>query len=243
MAPRRTLRLAIGTPVYQRAWSLPLWFEALETQELPPGTELSFHFGCSPSTDGTEKLLLDWTVGHYCHMVRCADLPSFAERSGGQRFAVLGEVRNRVLDSVERAGADYFLSVDTDILLRPGAVRAMLACAQERDAGVVGALLDMTGVWPVMVPSAMELVGNGNGSLKGRRWRHDELPTEPRRVGVTMAAQLLSRRAWELGHYDFHSQGEDIAFAISLERAGVSRWIEPRAQARHLYQEPCSTGP
>jgi hypothetical protein len=225
------MRLAIGCPIYNREWVIPRWWEALEAQALPPGTEVEFHFAVSPSEDDTERLLLERCNGRLS-LLNCADLPTFPNRHKGhnaERFATLATLRNRLVESVRRSDPDYFLSVDSDMILEPNAVQEMLGVGD-----CVGALSDMLGSAIMVHPSAMRLEHNGV-KVKAQRISVDGIGDEPLPVDVVMAVVLFSRRGYRAVHYGLHEQGEDIAAALSLRDAGVSRWLQPRARATHLF--------
>ena len=45
---------------------------------------------------------------------------------------------------------------------------------------------------------------------------------------------LISKKACELGRFDWHYQGEDVAFCESLQRNGIRIFCDTSIELKHL---------
>jgi hypothetical protein len=226
------LTLVIGCPVFERAWVLEDWFDAVEA--LNPPDDTRFLFGLTRSRDATEEIIARRAPA--AEVLDMGDL-GFGEgdKADPDRYAYLAGIRNEMLKQVRRLNADAYLSLDSDILLRPDALSALLSQPEDRYA--LGALVDMGGRELPGYWSWMTLFGGD--AMRPREARQVETPLrgEPaRKVGVIMGAKLLRREAYRQGVYADHVLGEDVAFALSLEAAEVDCWLVPGALGEHRYR-------
>lgn len=230
------MRLAVGCPIFEREWCFDRWVDSVECQEWPDGTELEFHFVYTPGGDDT--------LGVIRHRLLTANVtviedkrPGFRneQRADSDRYRLLAELRNKLLDSVRASKPDYFLSWDSDMIFGPVLHHLFI------EKPVVGALVDMLGFdWMLDIdggepafPSWMWLEGD-----QGVRGRRSYAASGPFRVGVVMGTLLMSRLAFNSADYEFHPQGEDIGFAIQCRRFGVEQWLAPAARGVHLHAGP-----
>lgn len=219
----------MGCPVFERAWVLERWFDAVEAQEFG---DLRFAFVWTPGRDETGDIIARRAPD--AEVIVADDHRGFGpeERMNQDRYGVLAEMRNRLLWLVRELRPEYFLSWDSDVLFRPGDVRGLW-----RGHGAVGALFDMTGADSLMrFPSAMrfEDFATGRG---GRHYTAEEALSwrVPRRVDVIMAVKLMSRRCYGAVDYAWHPQGEDLAWNLRCAELGIERWLHPGVRGRHLH--------
>ena len=225
-----TVPLLIGAPIFQRAWILDRFFDAVEAQDVP----VRFLFGLTPGDDGTEEIIFRRAPD--AEIMLIDDLPSFGpgDEDAPDRYATLAEIRNRLLDRVCEILPTFYLSLDSDILLRPLAVDELLRTALTKGAALVGWAGDMGGsVFPGHW-SWMDFDEDGwpeREVLLGE----PQLPAEPFRVGVIMGAKLMAPRAYLQVRYSDHLLGEDVAFSLAARRLGIDRWLCPTARGVHHY--------
>lgn len=116
--------LVVGCPVYERAWIMPTWFEAVERLQESFTVELVFVY--TPSSDGTGDLIattgdMDRTIIEYVEGDH-----SIERRWGLSRYATMADMRNVMLAHVRNREPDLFLSLDSDIIVRrPADVRRL----------------------------------------------------------------------------------------------------------------------
>lgn len=238
--------LVVGMPVYKRAWILDEWFDSLEAQDPPDGTRLIF--AASPSDDGTEQTILRRWPSAEILPIDYFDPFEDSERDACGRYAMLATVRNRLLRAVAALGPMGYLSWDSDIILRPGALRELWNASDSK--GAVGALVDMGGAQRPGHWSWMHLQGTeafrppdvfdgipdqGTTVCIGE---NDTMPDpyRRRRVGVIMGCKLLSPNAYRNARYADHIDGEDVGWAIQCEAMGIERWLVPRARGEHRWR-------
>ena len=122
-------------------------------------------------------------------------------------------------------GADYWFSVDTDLVLHPATLRVLL----EADKDVVSEIF-----WTNGWCNAWQYDQYGGAD---KRW------TEPGlyRVGMTGALTLAKRRVIETIDYTpipcirKALWGEDRHFSIRAACAGFEMWVDTHYPAEHLY--------
>ena len=108
-------RLVVGCPVYERGWVIGRWFDRLRGWPID-----DFIFCYTPSTDKTFELL-EWgadRVGADLSVLYHRDGKHGTDRDWGdeERLRTLATMRNRLLEQARKLGADYYLSLDSDIL-------------------------------------------------------------------------------------------------------------------------------
>jgi hypothetical protein len=218
------MNLVVGCPCKDRAWVLPEWFDALYGQ----GIELEVICLVSASEDGTEAMLAEEGA-----TVIMDDRPgrNTTEIDGhlwgsGATYQYMASLRNQLTDEAIARDADYFFSLDSDIILPPGGLKQLLDYAADHP-GVVSPAVNMT---------------VGSTAWNTMDWTDKQFPTmairpqhEPRSgpADVIMAAMLLDRTGMEC-LWQPHGQGEDVGFCIDAHLKQVPRWWFPEVRCQHL---------
>ena len=143
----------------------------------------------------------------------------------------MSELRNRTIEEMLAYGFDYWLSIDTDIVVEPRTLKTLL----EADRDIVSEIF-----W-TKAP---------NGREWCNAWMADQsagMPEEWRtpglyRCGMTGALTLVKRRVFEAG-VDYTPipnirtalKGEDRHFCVRAACAGFEMWIDSHCPATHLY--------
>lgn len=219
------MNLIVGAPCKDRAWVLPEWFDALHGQ----GVEMEILCLVSASEDGTEAIcaeegatiLVDERPGR-----------STSEIDGhlwgnAETYQYMASLRNRLTDEAITRDADYFFSLDTDIILPPGGLKQLLDYAADH---------------PGVVSPALNMVTGGGTAWNTMNWVDREYPNmairpqqEPRSgaADIIMAAMLLDRTGMEC-LWQPHGQGEDVGFCIDAHIRQVPRWWLREVHCDHL---------
>ncbi len=135
-------------------------------------------------------------------------------------------LRNRLLGAVREIGPDWFLSLDSDVLVHPRLVSNLIETSVGWDA--VGGKLYMTSH-----QSDTNEVSFADFCRSGsNRWfRQNTIGVH--RIDVVMACVLMRSRAYNVD-YEFHHAGEDIGHALAMKRAGVTVAADGRVTNRHV---------
>lgn len=213
--------LIVGAPVKDRAWVLPEWHQGLSGY---PAVCL-----LSRSEDDSRSVLEDLGVevvedpeeGRPVH-----EIEGHVWNLGIAAFEYMARLRNRLLDLMIERGAEYFFSVDTDIVLPPNAIPDLLSIMEQTGADVISPAV-------CLCSDPVEWNTMNWGGYEGAAWR-DYIPQRTGTVDVIMAAMLLNRRAIESCRWAPHVQGEDVGFCALAEQLGISRWWVPEIACEHM---------
>ena len=143
----------------------------------------------------------------------------------------MGELRNMTIRKMLEGGYDYWLSVDTDIVLHPWTLYNLI----EADKDIVSEIF-----W-TQAPNGRFWCNawmNDQSAGMSEEWRKPGLY----RVGMTGALTLVKREVFEAG-VDYSRipnimtalRGEDRHFCVRAACAGFEMWIDTHCPATHLY--------
>ena len=222
-------KILITAPLRQDTDIFQAYQEGLDALDVPEGYEVGRYFvvnNCNeviPFIRGAKYMVMD-TGEEY-------------EKTGNDHLWTLdnmwkmGELRNETIREALDGGYDYWLSVDTDIVLAPWTLYRLL----EADKDIVSEIF-----W-TQAP---------NGRYWCNAWMVDQasgMPEEWRkpglyRVGMTGALTMVKRKVFEAGvSYaripNIHSalRGEDRHFCVRAACAGFEMWVDTHCPATHLY--------
>jgi hypothetical protein len=210
-------------PVMERGWILPEWFNAVEAQ----GVDAEIICVYTHSVDDTEQIL----VAHGSTLLY-DDRPGRSVNEidahvwgAHTTYEYITSLRNGLLEEAMRMGADHFFSLDSDIILSPGALKSLLDYMNDGHPGVVSPSVNMA---PGQVcPNTMNWVDKTIPGMANR-----EIPPVTGRVDVIMAAMLLDSWGMEC-RWQAHGQGEDVGFCLDAEAKQVPRWWVQEIQCEH----------
>lgn len=221
------MKLIIGCPVAERGWILPHWFDAIYAQEI----EAEIVCVYSESVDNTEAILKEEgvTVIPDLRLPRPVNEMDNHQWGAQEKYAYMASMRNRLVEYALSQDADYFFSLDSDILLNMPNTLKMLIDFAAGHTGVVAPAVNMgmhdtcwnTMSWvdPYHPNAAIRPVKSPKGG----------------QVDVVMAAMLLDRKGLEV-HWMSHHQGEDIGFSLNAHRQQVPLWWLPNVPCQHVMQ-------
>ena len=220
------MRVLIGCPVVSRAWILPEWFDAIEAQ----GIECSVLVVMSPSADNTEEILKD-RGAEILYDDRSSvrtETEALAHIWGKMDvYSYMAGLRNGLVAAAKEREADYFFSLDSDIILPPGALENLLRFAVTHK-GVIAPAVNMTlnsVAWNVM-----DWVDRRQPNMAERR-SIPERKSGPQ--DVVMAAMLLDAYGMDC-QWRAHQQGEDVGFCIDAHNRGIKCWWVPEVRCQHI---------
>jgi hypothetical protein len=141
-------------------------------------------------------------------------------------MAKMSGLRNGTIEKMLTGGFDYWFSVDTDLVLDPRTLKALIAA----DRDIVSEIF-----WTQHWCNAWDY---DQYSPPRDEWRKPGLY----RVGMTGACTLVKRKVFEAGvDYtripNIHKalRGEDRHFCVRAACAGFEMWVDTHCPAIHLY--------
>ena len=146
----------------------------------------------------------------------------------------MGEMRNRTIREMLDGGYDYWLSIDTDIVVDPRTLTTLM----DADRDIVSEIFWTQAPSGKYWCNAWMTDQYGVDEEQFREWKRPGLY----RCGMTGALTLVKRQVFEAGvDYtripNIHSalRGEDRHFCVRAACAGFEMWIDTHCPARHLY--------
>jgi hypothetical protein len=142
------------------------------------------------------------------------------------QFEYMATLRNRLVDICIEKDADYFFSLDSDIILPLNALESLLAFSQSHP-GVVSPAVNMTinqTAWNMMRWNGLIGVADRTGRAA---------IGETGQADVIMAAMLLDRLGMT-ARWRPNPNGEDMGFCHDCEEKGVPRWWVREIVCDHL---------
>lgn len=219
--------LVIGAPVCGRAWILREWFARLRAQAGLDPSETGFVFHVGPSKDATEEIIEeertsgDWAFVESLHDDSDKHLDS-GRRWDMVRFDHMATMRNELLTVARDAGADHYLSCDTDMLLPPVTLPILF-----RDIAGFKGVAPLTFMTPL---GTGEEITNAMG-MNTRRF--SSRADFPERVYACFGVVLMTPELMSV-EYEAHRQGEDLGWAKNAHAAGFKLGITPHVRVKHV---------
>lgn len=232
------MKLIIGCPVYDRAWILPYWFQFIERQSLPL-KDIGFIFIASQKDTETLEVLSRWKSFHPEISVFDIEFPDdvnhFSHKDGTRHWTLskydnMVKLRNHLLEKVRIYQPDYFMSLDSDILLtNPNTLELLISHINE-GAKAINPLMYMTPSGE-RFPSVMKWLNEPGG--KATRDFDYEIGTYFK-SDVIMAAKMMSKEVYNNINYIIHDQGEDLGWSSECARMGYDLYAATYIYAVHV---------
>ncbi len=228
----------VASPVRNRAWVLPDFLGALERLEYP-AERLSYHFLVNDCVDESPALLHAWASAH--PQVTVEELNTGVPGWNRQRwphynYDNLALLRNRLLDRFLASDASYLFSVDSDIIVPPSALDALVAADKPVISGVIA---NLPGLAVEVSPIHNFLFREAKG------YRHvSTVPAGVFEVDLTGAVYLIRRDVIAAGvRYEGRRTGEDVGFCEQAKSKGFQLWCHGDVRCDHRMLEPPQQGP
>lgn len=215
--------IAIGCPVAHRSWILDAWFDHVLGACDKAGIEPQFVFAGDPSKDRTFR-----TIRQRAPDAVIAITPNTKGTDARvwdyQRYRTMAGVRNALLHAVRDLSPSFFLSLDSDILLHPDALRLLLKDMETDTWDAIGSRCYLT-------PTGLCCPSWGRLSPQGYLQRQDSDGYFP--VQIIMAIKLMRPTAYNID-YVAHMQGEDIGWSLACEHEGLKLAWDGRLASKHV---------
>lgn len=162
------------------------------------------------------------------------------------------QVRRALIGTID---TEYVVFVDNDVVVAPGWLEALVACADETGAGVVGPLYLIGGG---AMPTSVHMAGGtiewtpAPGGRVLRDW-HEAIGGDPERVAAEKSrsrcdyveyhcvlVRTAAARDEDTFDADIRCLHEHIDLSLTMRERGYETWIEPKARVTYLAGEPWS---
>lgn len=217
------MRLVVGCPVLYRQWILEDWFDHVEAACERAAVEPIYAFVGDQILDPSFDII-DRRAEQVVVDVESVTRPDDHREWNQDRYRVMVDLRNRLLGLVRGVAPQVFLSLDSDILLHPDALKLLL---EDLEAGVFAAV----GSRCFMTQTGRSCPSWGRLGPHGQLQRHDAEGYFP--VQVVMAIKAMLPAAY-LVDYELHAQGEDIGWSLACERVGLKLGWDGRVASKHV---------
>lgn len=209
------MKVLVGCPVSNRSWILPTWKRHVDACH---GLEEAEFIFVASYNDPDIELLKDWG-----EVAVTAEKPRSDRRHWEPaRIRKMVEVRNHLLAAVRDIKPDYFLSLDSDILIHPEAFQSALELLQPADVWSVGLKCFMT-------PDSYLFPSN---ALRSGRYERVKV-SKPVEVDIIMGAKLMKPEAYNID-YEYEKFGEDGGWSKAVKDAGGRLIWDGRISNKHV---------
>ena len=222
-------KILITAPLRQDTDVFEAYQEGLDRMEVPEGCEVSRYFVVNDCHEVIPYIRnAEWVE---------TETGEAYEKTGNDHLWTLdlmrkmSDLRNMTITEMLTGGYDYWLSIDTDIVVDPRTLKTLM----DADKDIVSEIF-----W-TMAPNGKEWCNAWMADqAAGMReeWRKPGLY----RVGMTGALTLVKRKVFEAG-VDYTPipniyqalRGEDRHFCVRAACAGFEMWVDSHCPANHLY--------
>lgn len=229
----------IGCPVYDRAWVLPDWFEAIVQQDFPL-EDVGFIFETAPNDIETFTALIDFRDKH--SEIRCFEIyengseihkahPEGMRSWPKERYTTMSNLRNSLLDKVKAINPDRYFSLDSDILLEdPRTISELCQLTSLPAIDAISPLAFMT-MEGTDFPNAMTW---GPPGQMARRKRSGYPIGTLFKSDIIMAAVMMKPKVFHNAKYSWHSQGEDLGWSEDCKKLGYGLYVASYIYSAHV---------
>lgn len=207
--------LLVGCPVQRREWIIEDWWDSVVKAARRQTDDFGFIFVIDKTDPTYERICT------FADRDRISTFFVFVEEEQRQdkrrwtkdRYDKMVFLRNLLLSWVRKIGPDFFLSLDSDILLHEDAIMVLYETIGDWDAIGGKAFLTPTGV-------NCPTFGCWKGDPENGRYRRENRDYICK-VDVLMAVKLMTPAAYWVD-YEYARQGEDIGWSLACWRKGLS---------------------
>lgn len=227
--------------MYKRSWILPHWIRCIINQSVSI-EDIGFVFEVSPDDSDTINSLQAWKkydnrIPYFNIKIR-EDIPHFQHENNGRQWTIskyenMVSLRNSILNTVREVSPDFYLSLDSDILLTDPNTIELLMAHIKSGADAVNPLMFMT-PFGTMYPSVM----TWRSDVGRKAFRQEKYPLGTYfQSDVIMAAKMMSKKVYSNIDYTVHEQGEDVGWSWSCGQAGYNLYCASYIYAPHIMSE------
>lgn len=206
---------------------LPSWFDYIKESCRVSKKKPTFVFVVGDSVDDTFDVISEYSSGYDVWVRHVSEKPELGQQRvwNQERYTYMAKIRNELLSMVRNIAPDYFLSLDSDILLHPQVLSNLLDTSLIADAVGGKCYMDIT---PRVTTSP------SYGQLKnGQLYRPDHAGVV--QADVLMAIKLMKPKAYKVDYRpdDF---GEDLGWSKACGEAGLTLMWDGRICSKHVMQ-------
>jgi hypothetical protein len=219
------MKLLIGCPTVKRDWILPLWKQHVDAA-IPDGVRADFIF-LMPKWDTESFLLsLDWKN---TSVIQTEESEREDIRRWGDinSFTHMAQVRNTLLAQVRQIKPDYFLSLDSDILLHSDAISNLIETAKQYEAHAVGGATFFD-----PVDAKVTNVGKWQDPATMKKFFRIQSDGVVHPADIIMGIKLMDNLAYNV-NYEHHNLGEDLGWSKNMARAKAKIFFDGRVKNKH----------
>lgn len=223
--PKNT-SLLIGCPVLRREWIIRPYLEHAAASAYKAGVNFAFVF-VAPENDPTMEIINDFCTeaGVVAWWKVIEDARPFDRRDWShERYHRMVEIRNILLSEVRNMMPDYFLSLDSDILVHPDLISNLIETQIRTEVAAVGGKTYMTS-------SGTDFPSYARLGRTGSLMRSEA--TGVISVDVIMAIKLMTPLAYGID-YEFEDHGEDIGWSKALTAVDGTLKFDGRVASKHI---------
>jgi hypothetical protein len=241
-----TLPLVVfGCPVANRSWALDRWWKAITVQTQLTNYRWKVVFAYSESEDDTLGKLEQMQGWHDVHIIDTGPSPRPREEMDKhwwplKRFEYMAGLRNQLLDYAIAQDAEYFFSVDSDIILPPMAFEILSKEMELYKHHGVGAAAPLVNLGAHLGDGtfAYNYMHSLDGGVTSRFNRPaTPMPTTPFAVDAIMAAMMIHKKAFDV-RWAYHEQGEDLGWSYNALQRGHRMLVVPEIVCNHIMRVP-----
>jgi hypothetical protein len=217
------VNVVIGCPVRDRGWILPRWFSHAALAAEIAGVEAEYMFVMADG-DPSLDVIAENCPGEFTVVPsgeRFASLPA-PHKWNPSRYREMAHLRNRLLAEVRKHNPDYFLSLDSDILLHEDSLANLIETAESGWDAVGGKC------WMSETRDHCSYITLLNSQGMIRPEVSTVIP-----VDVIMAIKLMGPRALKVD-YIFDALGEDVGWSRAVAAKGLKIAFDGRVCSKHI---------
>jgi len=249
---RQAAKLAICSPIKNRAWCLPYYLECILALEYPK-TRTALFFADDGSTDGGAEMLEEWAARHrseyagidITHVTPIRNNTSSRDAGIYHRdvYRHIGDMRNLLRGQARVWGANALFTVDSDTLFAPDIVTALLAHKVPLVSSINYVDCVYKGSLGCDPPEQRRYINAGYFTPQGEHRAYREydlnalLPIQITAGTYLMDKATLNSAATYEANLTNSEQGEDVGFCLHLERLGIPRFIDTTVRSVHIMEE------
>ena len=229
--------VTIGCPIRNREKYLPYYLKAI--QELNyPSENISLIFVLNDSIDNTKQILYQFKDenSHKYSRIKIDNYDLNTPKDSRDSYTrnnftynSLAKLRNYLLYNIK---TDYFLSCDSDIMMKPDTLTKLMSHQQDYVAGLIINGYEFDPADPYKYTNILR------NSPKGYLHVQNIPDNELIEVDFTGAIMLLSRKAYKSGaQFAPHKLGEDLPFCQGINQHGMNIYCDTSARCTHLMTE------
>ena len=202
------MKVLVGCPIYERGWVLNAWFDALD--DWRSHVDLQFHFVYTEGEDDTLDIIRKRAGNHIVFPFDEGDHSKERNWGDKSRLETMADLRNALISQVNLTKPDFFLSLDSDILVAPwGQSKVLFETTYDAVAPLVY-------LGPGDIGNSFHFQGDHNRRIQKTRMYGVEQP-----VDVIAAAKLMKPLAYRNSVYGYDKYGEDFYWARGMKFANI----------------------